>query len=44
MRGFSLVELLVAITLGAIILAGAVTLFVNNQDTYKTTNELSRWA
>jgi len=42
MRGFSLVELLVAITLGAIILAGAVTLFVNNQDTYKTTNELSR--
>jgi len=42
MRGFSLVELLVAITLGAIILAGAVTLFVNNQDTYKTTNALSR--
>jgi type IV pilus assembly protein PilW len=42
MRGFSLVELLVAVTLGAIILAGAVTLFVNNQDTYKTTNELSR--
>ncbi len=41
-RGFSLVELLVAITLGAIILAGAVTLFVNNRDTYKTTNELSR--
>ncbi len=35
-------ELLVAITLGAIILAGAVTLFVNNRDTYKTTNELSR--
>ena len=41
-RGLSLVELLVAITLGAIILAGAVTLFVNNRDTYKTTNELSR--
>ncbi len=41
-RGFSLVELLVAITLGAIILAGAITLFVNNRDTYKTTNELSR--
>ncbi len=35
-------ELMVAITLGAIILAGAVTLFVNNRDTYKTTNELSR--
>lgn len=42
MRGLSLVELLVAITLGAIILGGAVTLFVNNRDTYKTTNELSR--
>ena len=41
-RGFSLVELLVAITIGAIILAGAITLFVNNRDTYKTTNELSR--
>jgi len=40
--GVTLVELLVAITLGAIILAGAVTLFVNNRDTYKTTNELSR--
>ena len=40
--GLTLVELLVAITLGAIILAGAVTLFVNNRDTYKTTNELSR--
>ncbi len=41
-RGFSLVELLVAITIGAIILGGAITLFVNNRDTYKTTNELSR--
>jgi len=41
-RGFSLVELMVAITIGAIILAGAITLFVNNRDTYKTTNELSR--
>ncbi len=41
-RGVTLVELLVAITLGAIIMAGAVTLFVNNRDTYKTTNELSR--
>lgn len=42
MQGLSLVELLVAITLGAIILGGAVTLFINNRDTYKTTNELSR--
>lgn len=42
MRGVTLAELLVAITLGAIILGGAVTLFVNNRDTYKTTTELSR--
>jgi type IV pilus assembly protein PilW len=42
MRGLSLVELMVAITIGAILLGGAVTLFVNNRDTYKTTNELSR--
>ncbi len=42
MRGLSLVELMVAITIGAILLGGAVTLFVNNRDTYRTTNELSR--
>ncbi len=41
-RGLSLIELLVSITLGAILLAGAVTLFVNNRDTYRTTNDLSR--
>lgn len=41
-RGLSLVELLVAITIGAILLAGAVMLFVNNRDTYRTTNDLSR--
>jgi len=41
-QGLSLIELLVAITLGAILLAGAVTLFVNNRDTYNTTTELSR--
>jgi type IV pilus assembly protein PilW len=40
--GLTLVELLVAITLGAIILSGAITLFVNNRDNYKSTNELSR--
>ena len=40
--GLSLVELMVAITIGAILLGGAVTLFVNNRDTYNTTTELSR--
>ena len=42
MGGLTLVELLVAVTLGAIILTGAVTLFVNNRDSYKSINELSR--
>ena len=41
-RGFSLVELMVAITLGAILLGGAVTLFVNNRETYNVTNDLAR--
>lgn len=41
-RGLSLVELLVAITLSAILMGGAITLFVNNRDTYRTTNDLSR--
>jgi len=41
-RGLSLVELMVALVIGAILLGGAVTLFINNRDTYKTTNELSR--
>ena len=41
-QGLSLVELLVAIALGAILMAGAISLFINNRDTYKVTNELSR--
>jgi len=41
-RGLSLVELMVAITLGAILLGGAVTMFVNNRDTYNVTTDLSR--
>ena len=40
--GLSLVELLVAIALGALLLAGATTLFVNNRATYNITNELAR--
>jgi type IV pilus assembly protein PilW len=40
--GLSLVELLVAVALGAILMAGAVTLFVNNRATYEVTNDMAR--
>ena len=40
--GLSLVELLVAITIGAVLLGGAVSLFVSNKVTYQVTNDLSR--
>ena len=40
--GFSIVELMVAITLGAILLGGAVSLFVNNRQSYEINNDLSR--
>lgn len=41
-QGLSLVELLVAITIGAILLGGAVSLFVSNKVTYQVTSDLSR--
>ncbi|NIM27176.1 MAG: prepilin-type N-terminal cleavage/methylation domain-containing protein [Gammaproteobacteria bacterium] len=41
-RGLSLVELMVAITIGAILLGGAVTLFINNRDTYNTATQMAR--
>ena len=41
-RGLSLVELMVAITIGALLLGGAVSLFISNKVTYQVTNDLSR--
>ena len=41
-RGLSLVELMVAITIGALLLGGAVSLFVSNKVTYQVTSDLSR--
>ncbi len=41
-RGFTLVELMVAITIGLIILAAISTLFVNSKKTYTTQDNLSR--
>lgn len=40
--GFSLVELMVAVTLGLIVLAAVSTVFVNSSKNYKTTDSLAR--
>lgn len=40
--GFTLVELMVALTIGLIILAGVSTLFVNSRQTYTTQDRLAR--
>lgn len=41
-RGFTLVELMVAVTLGLIILAAISTLFVSSKQTYKAQDSLAR--
>ena len=40
--GLSLVELMVALALGAVLMAGAISLFVNNRATYEVTNDMAR--
>jgi len=40
--GLSMVELLVAVALGAMLMAGAISLFVNNRATYEVTNDMAR--
>lgn len=42
MRGFTLVELMVAMTIGLIILAAVSTLFVSSKQTYSTQDRLAR--
>lgn len=42
MNGFSLVELMVALAIGLIILAGVSTLFVSSKQTYTTQDRLAR--
>jgi type IV pilus assembly protein PilW len=42
MRGFTLVELMVAMTIGLIILAAVSTLFVSSKQTYTTQDRLAR--
>lgn len=41
-RGFSLVELMVAVTIGLIILAAVSGIFVTSKSTYNTTDSLAR--
>lgn len=41
-QGFSIVELMVAITIGLFLLAGAVTIFSNSKRTYTETDDSSR--
>ena len=40
--GLTIIELLVAIALGAILLSGAIQLFVNNRATYELTTDMAR--
>lgn len=42
MRGFSLVELMVAITVSSLLLVGVVALFISSRSSYETTERLSR--
>lgn len=42
MRGFSLVELMVAITISSLLLVGVIALFVSSRSSYETTEKLSR--
>jgi type IV pilus assembly protein PilW len=42
MRGFSLVELMVAITISSLLLVGVIALFVSSRASYETTEKLSR--
>ena len=42
MRGLTLIETMVAITISLILMAGAITLFINNQATYTVNDNLSR--
>ena len=41
-QGFSLVELMVALTLGLIVVGGVISVFVTNQQAFRTTESLSR--
>jgi type IV pilus assembly protein PilW len=41
-RGLSLIELMVALVIGALLIAGAVTVFMQSRNTYRTSDVVSR--
>lgn len=41
-RGFGIVELMIAMALGLFLIGGAISVFVTNQQAYRTTEQLSR--
>ena len=41
-RGLSLIELMVALTIGALLLAGAVSVYMQSRNTYRTNDTASR--
>jgi type IV pilus assembly protein PilW len=41
-RGLSLIELMVALVIGALLIAGAVTVFLQSRNTYRTSDVVSR--
>lgn len=41
-RGLSMIELMVALTIGALLLAGAVTVYVQSRNTYRTNDAAAR--
>ncbi|MFK8027720.1 MAG: PilW family protein [Gammaproteobacteria bacterium] len=41
-KGFTLVEILIALILGLVLTASAINIFINNKSTYNLENELSR--
>lgn len=41
-RGFSLIELMVALVLGLVIVGGVINIFITNQQTFRTNNDLGR--
>lgn len=42
LRGFGLVELMIALALGLFLVGGAISVFLSNQQAYRTTEQLSR--
>ena len=42
MHGLGLIELMIAVTIGLVLIAGALSVFVNSRQTYRTNQEFAR--